>query len=113
MTAHPTSARPFNPHLCAGSAPLRSALEEIMKQLGGYEDFYKLRKRKRRPDDLIEITANELKAAEKYGEGYELYLVARCISDTPVYQVITNPAKNLETGNWLIEPTSFRVSFVS
>lgn len=61
----------------------------------------------------VEITANELKAAEQYSAGYELYLVARCLSDRPVYQVISNPARNLESGNWSMEPTSFRVSFVS
>jgi hypothetical protein len=46
-----TSARPFNPHLCAGSQQLHTALEEILKQLKGYEGFYKLRKRKRRAVD--------------------------------------------------------------
>lgn len=45
------SARPFNPHLCAGSANLSTALKEILKQLEGYEEFHKLRKRKRRAVD--------------------------------------------------------------
>mgnify|MGYP001032680421 CR=1 FL=1 len=43
--------RPFNPHLCAGSANLSTALEEILKQLAGFEEFHKLRKRKRRAVD--------------------------------------------------------------
>lgn len=45
------SARPFNPHLCAGSANLSTALKEILKQLEGYEEFHLLRKRKRRAVD--------------------------------------------------------------
>ena len=53
-----------------------------MKQLGGYEDFYKLRKRKRKPDDLVtfERTVEALvcdlvcRAAEAPGGGIHLPL---------------------------------------
>jgi len=74
--------RPFNPHLCTGSEQLRSALDEIIKQLEGYEDFYKLRKRKRREVDqaTFERTVEALvcdlvcRSAEAPGGGIHLPL---------------------------------------
>ncbi len=59
----------------------------------------------------IEITANELNAAKKHGDSYSLYLLARCMSKAPIYQIITNPAKQIDEGEWGIEPTAFRLSF--
>jgi hypothetical protein len=59
----------------------------------------------------IEITANELVSAKKHGNGYSLYLIARCMSKTPIYQIINNPAEQIDEGEWGIEPTAFRLSF--
>ena len=44
-------ARRFNPFLCAGSDAMRRTVAELLKQLDGYEDYYQLRKRKRREAD--------------------------------------------------------------
>ena len=45
------TARAFNPHLCAASGAMERVLDEVLKQLVGYEHFHQLRKRKRRPAD--------------------------------------------------------------
>lgn len=74
--------RPFNPHLCAGSEGMRDTLQEVLKQLDGYEHFYKLRKRKRREVDqaTFERTVDALvcdlvcRAAEAPGGGIHLPL---------------------------------------
>lgn len=59
----------------------------------------------------IEITANELAAAKRYGGDYSLLLIANCMSNSPRYQLINNPAHLLEHKNWDIMPTAFRISF--
>ena len=59
----------------------------------------------------IEITANELAAAEKHGVGYSLYLVARCRSQSPAMQIIVNPAALIDGGSWSVTPTSYRLAF--
>jgi len=59
----------------------------------------------------IEITANELVAAKRYGSDYSLLLIAKCMSAAPSYQLISNPAELMEQGGWDVEPTSFRISF--
>lgn len=33
------------------------------------------------------------------------------MSKAPIYQIITNPAKQIDEGEWGIEPTAFRLSF--
>ena len=59
----------------------------------------------------IEITANELAAIKQYGEDYSLYLVAKCMSETPSYQIIRNPAIFIDKSEWAVEPTAFRLHF--
>ena len=59
----------------------------------------------------IEITANELAAAKRYGSDFSLFLVAKCMSNSPRYQIITNPAQLLDHKEWEIEPTTFRIHF--
>jgi len=59
----------------------------------------------------IEITSNELNAARKYADGFSLCLIAKCMSETPIYQFINNPAAQVDEGEWDIEPTAFRLSF--
>jgi len=59
----------------------------------------------------IEITANELAAAKRYGGDYSLLLIANCMSNSPRYQLINNPAHLLEHKNWDIVPTAFRIRF--
>jgi len=58
----------------------------------------------------IEITANELAAATRYGSDYSLLLIAKCMSSSPSYHLINNPAQFLKNG-WDIEPTAFRITF--
>ena len=59
----------------------------------------------------IEITANELAAAKEHGDDYSLFLIAKCMSETPSYQVVRNPARLIDGGEWNVEPTVFRLSF--
>jgi len=59
----------------------------------------------------IEITANELAAAEQYGSSYSLLLVAKCMSNSPSYQLINDPAGSIDHNEWSIMPTVFRVTF--
>tara|TARA_R110002051_G_scaffold111308_1_gene183936 strand:+ start:3478 stop:4395 length:918 start_codon:yes stop_codon:yes gene_type:complete len=59
----------------------------------------------------IEITANEMAAAKQYGNDYSLFLIAKCMSEAPSYQIIPNPFGHIENSDWDVEPTVFRVSF--
>ena len=43
----PLSARPFNPYRRCASDAMTEVVQEVLKQLGGYEEHYKTRKRKR------------------------------------------------------------------
>ena len=44
-------ARAFNPHLCAATDKLKILIAEVLQQMEGYEAYYQLRKRARRPAD--------------------------------------------------------------
>ncbi|SDW15214.1 protein of unknown function [Sulfitobacter pontiacus] len=59
----------------------------------------------------IEITANELAAAKRYKSDYSLLLIAKCMSNSPSYQLISDPAKYIEEKQWGIKPTAFKVTF--
>lgn len=59
----------------------------------------------------VEITANELDAAKRYGSEYSLLLIAKCMSASPRYQQINNPAGCIDHNEWSIMPTVFRITF--
>jgi hypothetical protein len=58
----------------------------------------------------IEITANELQAARDMGDRYVLVLVALVESSAPKVEFIKNPAKLIDSGSMLVEPTIYRLS---
>ena len=41
------TARPFNPYRCCASDAMKEVVAEVINQMGGYEEYYKTRKRKR------------------------------------------------------------------
>ena len=56
-------------------------------------------------------SSNEKRIAELFGENYFLYLVDLCAVEKSeeeyIPQIIQNPATNLNSDNWLIEPNSY------
>lgn len=46
-----SKARSFNPHLRAKTANMKDLIADVVNQIEGYEDFYGLRKRKRKAND--------------------------------------------------------------
>jgi len=56
----------------------------------------------------IEVTSNEWRAAERYGDNYILALVTRAMSGQPHVALLRNPSKHAADGNITVEPTSFR-----
>lgn len=59
----------------------------------------------------IEITANELDAAKRYGSDYSLLLIAKCMSHAPSYNIISNPSGLIGLNGWVISPSVFRITF--
>jgi hypothetical protein len=41
------TARPFNPYRCCASDAMKEVVAEVLNQMGGYEEYYKIRERKR------------------------------------------------------------------
>jgi Holliday junction resolvase-like predicted endonuclease len=59
----------------------------------------------------VDFTANELKAARQYRDSYQLFLVAKCLTENPLLQIVQNPASRLEVGDWSVEPISYNIRF--
>jgi len=59
----------------------------------------------------LEITAGEWTAAKSKGEHYNLYLVADCLSQHPLVQVINNPYELYLKKKITLLPTNYRMSF--
>lgn len=59
----------------------------------------------------VELTANELAAANTHGPAYWLCLVASCLTPHVKVQLIRNPAAKLNAGEWSARPTLFAVRF--
>lgn len=58
----------------------------------------------------IDLTANELRAAQQHGPEYWLFLVANCLTDHPKIQRICAPGEKLATGAWIATPALYSVS---
>lgn len=58
----------------------------------------------------IQLTANELKAAEEMQDNYYLVLVASVLSSKPAIEVIQNPVKHIEQGKLTLKPVAYRIS---
>ena len=58
----------------------------------------------------IDLTANELRAAQAHGAQYWIFLVANCLTDHPKIQRICGPAERLSTGAWQAVPALFTVA---
>ena len=52
----------------------------------------------------VELTLNEMRAANEYGSDYHLYLVARVFDERPRFQIKVDPAATLqaEPAAWLL-----------
>lgn len=59
----------------------------------------------------VELTANELAAAQAHRANYWLCLVAGCETSTPLVQLVQNPAAKLDTNEWAAKPTLFAIRF--
>lgn len=59
----------------------------------------------------LEITAGEWKAAEDKRENYNLYLVADCLGEKPMVQVISNPYELYLNKKISLMPTGYRMAF--
>ena len=59
----------------------------------------------------VEMTTNEIGAAQTHGANYWLCLVAGCLTEAPKIQMIKNPAAELDAGRWSATPTLFAVRF--
>jgi hypothetical protein len=57
----------------------------------------------------LDLTANELRAAEQHGDAYWIFLVSKCLTDSPRIQRVCNPAARLATGAWTATPALFSV----
>jgi hypothetical protein len=58
----------------------------------------------------IDLTANELRAAQQHGSEYWIFLVANCLTDHPRIQRISGPADKLTAGTWVASPALYSVS---
>lgn len=58
----------------------------------------------------IDLTANELRAAQQHGSAYWIFLVANCLTDHPRIQRICAPADKLAAGAWVATPALYSVS---
>ena len=59
----------------------------------------------------IDVTANEMKAADTHRSNYWLYLVASCLTGSPKVQAIQDPARKLRAGEWSATPAVFSLRF--
>lgn len=59
----------------------------------------------------IDLTANELRAAQQHGTEYWIFLVANCLTDHPRIQRVRAPGKKLADGGWVATPAVYNVSF--
>lgn len=57
----------------------------------------------------IDLTANEMRAAQKHGSEYWIFLVANCLTDRPRIQRICAPGDRLAQGAWVATPAVFGV----
>ena len=57
----------------------------------------------------IDVTANEMRAAKSHGADYSIYLVANCLTDSPLIQRFPNPAALISAGVWSATPALFSV----
>lgn len=58
----------------------------------------------------IDLTANELRAAQQHGSEYWIFLVANCLTDHPRIQRICAPSDKLAAGAWVATPALYSVS---
>lgn len=58
----------------------------------------------------IDLTANELRAAQAHGSEYWIFLVAGCMSEQVFIQRICNPAANIADGGWVAKPALYSVT---
>lgn len=58
----------------------------------------------------VELTANEWKNAQKYGQSYFIYFVMEALSASPKIEIMRNPAKAISDHNLVLKPSSFRLS---
>jgi Holliday junction resolvase-like predicted endonuclease len=58
----------------------------------------------------IDLTANELRAAQQHRSEYWIFLVANCLTDHPRIQRICGPADKLAAGAWVATPALYSVS---
>jgi Domain of unknown function (DUF3883) len=61
----------------------------------------------------IELTANEMQAAQTHGQTYWLYLVAGCLTDSPMVQVVQDPAGRVSAREWSATPALFSLRFAA
>lgn len=59
----------------------------------------------------VELTANEMKAAEAHMDEYWLCLIARCETDQPSIQLIQNPFWKMSSGQWSASSAIYSVRF--
>lgn len=57
----------------------------------------------------IDLTANELRAAQEHGDKYWIFLVANCLTDRPRIHRICDPAAKLSHGAWIATPALFSI----
>jgi hypothetical protein len=58
----------------------------------------------------ISLTENEWRAAQEEGNRYHLYLVARCMSSSPSFEVIVDPASLVAAGHILATPSEWSLT---
>jgi hypothetical protein len=58
----------------------------------------------------FDITANELSASEALGDRFFIVLVIGCMSATPRFQLLRNPAKMLQDGTLAKAPIAYRIA---
>lgn len=56
----------------------------------------------------FKVTKREWKKAEEMGANYHLYIVARCNSDNPEYEILINPSKMVNEGQAIVLATEYR-----
>lgn len=59
----------------------------------------------------VDLTANELHAAEQHGETYWLFLVVNCLTDRKKIMRIRNPWAKIKSGEWNAKPTTYNIEF--
>ncbi|WP_298355864.1 DUF3883 domain-containing protein [Rhodoblastus sp.] len=59
----------------------------------------------------IQMTAGELEAAKAHGASYWLCLVAECLTKAPKVQLIRDPARYVDKGEWSTKAELFSIRF--